>query len=267
MITKNLIGVNKVKIGKRGKRVLKVFICIVFILMIAVVINFIPTWNLKTKGMHKLEGDWITVYYETEEAAAKDVFELAENKAEELTKKLGFTDKQDVNIYIYDNQKTMQRKKYGVIAPMLGLDWYIGDNIGTNVILTSPANPGKVHNYDNNKYAVLHEMVHGYVSILNKKVQLWLTEGMALYLGNGEPFQRSYLASMKIPSYSDIQTKNPVRFSKMSGYTFAHTYIDYLEVTYGWEKVLEIIRTENYPKVLGKSEKEIYQEWVEYINN
>lgn len=35
------------------------------------------------------------------------------------------------------------------------------------MLLTSPANPGKVHDYDNNKYAVLHEIVHAYVSVMN----------------------------------------------------------------------------------------------------
>ena len=259
-----MIGVIRMK---KWKTVIKVLLGMVVVLVIMVLINFIPTWNLKSKNMHKLEGEWITVYYETEKEAAKDVFELAESKAEELTKKLGFKGKQDVNIYIYDNQKTMQRKKYGFITPLLGLDWYIGDNIGTNIILTSPANPGKVHNYDTIKYAVLHEMVHGYVSLLNPKVQLWLKEGMALYLGNGEPFHKSYLESMKIPSYSDIQTKNPIKFSNMGGYTFAHTYIDYLESVYGWDKVLDIIRTENYEEVLGESEKEIYEEWCRFINN
>ena len=59
-------------------------------------------------------------------------------------------------------------KKYGFVAPLLGLDWYIGDNIGTDVILTSPANPGDVHTYDNNKHAVLHEIVHAYISVLNE---------------------------------------------------------------------------------------------------
>ena len=72
------------------------------------------------------------------------------------------------------------------------LDWYIGDNIGTDVILISPANPGEMHIYDNNKYAVLHEIVHAYVSVLNEDIDLWLTEGCALYLTNGEPFYRDY---------------------------------------------------------------------------
>lgn len=252
---------------KKIKRLLKIMAGIVILSAIMVLINLIPAWNLKTKGMHKLEGDWVNVYYETEEEAAKDVFLLADIKAEEITKKLGFSQKQNINIYIYDKQSTMQTKKYGFAAPLLGLDWYIGDNIGTNVILTSPANPGKVHNYNDNKFAVLHEMVHAYVSILNPKIRLWLTEGLALYLANGEPFYKSYLNYLDIPSYSDIQTKNPIKFSNMGGYSLAHTYIEYLDVTYGWDKVLELIKTEDYIKVFGISEKEIYSKWLDYINN
>lgn len=71
--------------------------------------------------------------------------------------------------------------------------------------MTSPANPGKVHTYDNNKYAVLHEI--------------------------------------------------------------AHAYIQYLEEAYGWDYVLQLLRTEDYESVFGKSAREIYEEWVIYISN
>ena len=192
---------------KKWHWLLKLTTGIVIIIAILILINTIPTLRLKTKGMHELEGDWINVFYQTEETAAKDVFALADSKAKEITQKLGFTKKQDVKIYIYDDQRTMQMKKYGYIAPLLSLDWYIGDNIGTNVILTSPAHPGTAHSYDSVKYAVLHEMVHAYVSVLNPKIQLWLTEGAALYLANGEPFSKSYLETFDLPSYSDIHTK------------------------------------------------------------
>jgi len=252
---------------KKKHKVIKIISFILGIVVSIIFVNFIPTFSLKTSNMNVLKGTWVDVYYETETVAANDVFKLADLKAEELTKKLGFTEKQNVMIYIYDNQSTMQTKKYGLIGPLLGLDWYIGDNKGTNVILTSPANPGKVHSYENNKEAVLHEMVHSYVSILNSDIQLWLTEGMALYLSNGEPFYKSYLKNTKIPCYSDIHTKNPIKFSNMGGYDFAHTYIEYIDNTYGWDKVLELIKTENYQKVFKKSEKEIYNEWVNFIEN
>jgi hypothetical protein len=248
---------------KKKKGAIKIVCAIVACILLLVIINFIPTWNLKTAGMQEFTGNNINVYYEKEAAAAEDVFNLADAEAFEISAKLGFTEKQSVNIYIYDYQSTMQTKKYGYIGPLLNLDWYIGDNIGTNVILTSPANPGKVHDYNNNKYASLHEIVHAYVSVLNPHIKLWLTEGMALYLSNEEPFNAAYLDD--IPSYSDIQTRSPIKFSNMHGYDFANTYIEYIDSTYGWDKVLSLIKTEDYKGVFGKSSQDIYAEWVNYL--
>jgi hypothetical protein len=250
---------------QRGKRIFKIVGIIVACILLLIIANFIPAWNLKTEGMQKLTGNNINVYYEKEEAAAEDVFELADAKAADISKKFGFTEKQQINIYIYDHQSTMQSKKYGYLGPMLNLDWYIGDNGGTNVILTSPANPGKVHDYNNNKNAALHEMVHAYISVLNPHIKLWLTEGTALYLTNANPFNKALIKD--IPSYSDIQTRNPIKFSNMYGYDFANTYIEYLDNTYGWDKVLKLIKTEDYEGVFGKSSHEIYDEWVDYLKS
>lgn len=252
--------------SKTKKRVMIILMGIGF-LVSAVTINFIPTWNLKTADMNVLSGDWITVYYETEKDAAEDVFAYADAETASIAEKLGFSEKQYVNVYIYDDQNTMQTKKYGYVAPLLELDWYIGDNIGTEVILTSPANPGEVHSYDDNKYAVLHEIVHAYVSVINENVDLWLTEGMALYLSNGEPFYKGNLEYFIIPTYNIINSNNPLTFSHSGGYTFAHTYIEYLDKTYGWDQVLKLIETENYENCFGKTKKEIYEEWVHFIEN
>ena len=253
--------------SKRKKLALKIILGIVIFLIAAVLINFLPTFSLKTSDMKLLSGNLVNVFYETEEAAAKDVFGYADEQTGDIAQKLGFTEKQDINVYIYDYQNTMQTKKYGLIAPLLNLDWYIGDNIGTNVILTSPANPGKVHDYDNNKYAVLHEIVHAYISVINKNIDLWLTEGMALYLSNGKPFYKEFIDQNGIPTFKETCSNNPLTFSNCGGYTFAHTYIEYLDLTYGWEKVLSLIETEDYEKCFGKSREKIYDEWVNYISN
>ncbi len=53
-----------------------------YVIVVMVVIHLIPTARLRTKGMYEIEGDWVNVYYETEEEAARDVFELAEAKAD-----------------------------------------------------------------------------------------------------------------------------------------------------------------------------------------
>lgn len=117
---------------KVGRFILVAIVCLCLICFI----NFIPTFNLETSNMSLLEGKWVNVYYETEKDAAEDVFQYADAETEDIVEKLGFDKKQNINIYIYDHQSTMQKKKYGYIGSLLGLDWYIGDNIGTDVILT-----------------------------------------------------------------------------------------------------------------------------------
>lgn len=253
--------------GFSKKKIVRVLLLIISFLVLLCIINFIPAIHLKTSNMKMLKGEWVNVYYEQEEKAAEDVFQYADSQTEDIAKKLGFHEKQNVNIYIYDHQSTMQSKKYGLIGPILGLDWYIGDNIGTNVILTSPANPGPAHTYDDNKYAVLHEIVHAYISVVNPDIHLWLTEGTALYLSNGEEFYKEYLNSMSMPTFKDIGTRNPIRFSNCGGYTFSSTYIEYMDVTYGWDRVLKLIKTEDYGKCFGKSQEEIYGEWVTYLED
>lgn len=252
---------------KKKQKAVIMILRVTGILLACITVNFIPTWNLKTADMNVLNGEWINVYYETEKDAAEDVFTYADRETVFLAEKLGFDEKQDVHVYIYDHQDIMQTKKYGYVVLFLGLDWYIGDNIGTDVLLTSPANPGNLHSYDDIKYAVLHEIIHAYVSVLNEDIDLWLTEGMALYLSNGEPFYRKYLDNYTIPTYHAVNSNNPLIFSNCGGYTFAHTYIEYLDKTYGWEKVLKLIKTENYEDCFGISQKEIYEEWVLYLEN
>ena len=256
------------KVKEKTKRRVGFVLLMVFIVIcLSLIINFIPTLKLQTAKMSGLKGDWIDVYYEKESAAAEDTFNYADSETERIARKLGFTEKPPVKVYIYDLQKTMQTKKYGLIGPMLNLDWYIGDNIGTNVILTSPANPGPAHTYDDNKYAVLHEIVHAYISVMNPKIRLWLTEGCALYLANGNAIDDEDLPYMQIPSFEDTRTKSPIRFADCGGYSFAYEYISFLDKEYGWEKVVELLKTEDYVKVIGKSEHEIYDDWVESLNN
>lgn len=228
--------------------------------------SFIPTLWLDNGSMHAISGDWITVYYESHEDAARDVFALTEAEAGRLTQKLGFSNKQDLKLYIYDKQSTFQTKKYGLAALILNLNWYIGDNRGSTVILSSPAEVTNQASYDRRKYAAPHELVHALNSILNSKMPLWLNEGAALYLTNGDPPDDLYDNS-PIPTLQQMDTKSPVGFSNIGGYYFAHTYIEYLDKTYGWEKVLMLLKTSDYNNAFGSAKETIYQEWIAYLKD
>ena len=204
------------------------------------------------------------MYYENQEEAAKDVFDLAEKEAGRLTQKLGFASKQDLTLYIYDKQSVFQTKKYGLIAPLLNLDWYIGDNKGTSALLASPGETGTKSEYDRRKYAAPHEMVHALNSILNSSMPKWLNEGSALYLTNGNP--RNDLCDISpIPTLSQMETENPITFSNMGGYEYAHTYIELLDKAYGWNSVLSLLKTGDYESATGKTKEVLYDEWVKFL--
>lgn len=249
------------------KKIWKISGVIGGILLLAVIVIFFPMISLKTLGMKTMTGNYVTVYYEKEAAAAADVFALAEERAEELAALLEIEEPGNLPIYIYDSQEIMQTKKYGLIALLLDLDWYIGDNVGTSVLLTSPANPGPVHTYENNKNAVLHEMVHAYNHMLNPHMTYWIDNGAAGYLSEQIP-ERHLYNICEAPDLEQTQVKGllaPVKFAEFNGYSFSYTYVEYLAETYSWEKVSQFLKTGDYEKCFGCSEEEIYDAWIIYL--
>lgn len=104
------------KTKKGTKKILKVAVGIILIMLLMVMINFYPTLNLNSSSMSIYSGEWIDVYYENEETAAADVFEYADGETKEIALKLGFKEKQDVRIFIYDSQKNMQEKNMALLV-------------------------------------------------------------------------------------------------------------------------------------------------------
>lgn len=251
----------------RFRKFFKVLVIIMVILVLLVIVNFLPTLYLGSGEMSVFVGDRINVYYENEKDAARDTFELADKRAEELAKLLGLDVKQDIDIYIYDNQKTMQRKKYGFIIPFLGLDWYIGDNIGRNVILTSPANPGSAHDYDSIKYAILHEIVHAFNHVINEDMTYWVDNGLAGYLSGQNPGD-DMTRYGAIPTLEQTQVKGliaPITFSNFNGYEYSYSYIKYIDNTYSWETIKTFAKNGDYKASFGVSEQEIYDGWYNWL--
>ncbi|NLO09360.1 MAG: hypothetical protein GX129_05760 [Clostridiales bacterium] len=250
------------------KVLFKIFIGFILAFVLIALINFIPTIRLANSTMSVFVGDWVNVYYETEKEAARDAFELAEERARELAELLGLTEKENIRIYIYDKQRTMQTKKYGYIVPFLGLDWHIGDNISTDVILTSPANPGKAHDYNSVKNAVLHEIVHAYNHVLNEDMTYWVDNGLAGYLSGQNPGDIKRYGT--IPTLEQTRIKGltaPIKFADFNGYQYSYSYIEYLDNTYSWDSIKAFAQAGDYEAAFGASEEDIYNGWLRYITD
>ena len=58
---------------------------------------------------------------------------------------------------------------------------------------------------------------------------------------------------------------DPIEFHSIGGYDFAHTYIEFLDETFGWDKILNFVETLDYYTSFGMSEEAIHDGWLEYL--
>ena len=158
-------------------------------------------------------------------------------------------------LYIYKDQKEFQRQKHPIVSTFLKLDWYIGDNIGEKSLIVSPNTKLKVHTYQSIINAIPHEYIHTVVYSINKKCPLWISEGLALYLSNR---YNASIGKIKIPPIGILKSNNSLYFEKHNGYFYADKFIEYIELYNGRSKVIELVKTGDYEKVLGTTVNEIY---------
>ncbi|AEV69473.1 hypothetical protein [Acetivibrio clariflavus] len=245
---------------------IKILSIIITALVFLAIINFLPTFNLKTSKMVSMETDAFVLYYEKQdEKAAQDMAELLEEAYKKINSDMNFSRTEKTKIYIYPDQKTFQTKKYGNICRIIGPKWYIGDNVKDKVIIVSPLNPGPAHDYDSIVQAVVHEYVHTVVYQINKKTPKFLNEGLAGYLsGNAKP---NYPLG-DVPDIKDTKISNPIKFGNKGLYPFSYTYIEFLDKNYGMNKVMDLIKKPSaYEEIFGVSEEEIYKQWAQYVRD
>jgi hypothetical protein len=89
---------------------------------------------------------------------------------------------------------------------------------------------------------------------------IWLDEGTATYLAG----QESKLPP-NIPEFETFQATDMNTFLENDGYAFSYKYIEFLDRTYSSRQIIQLIKSNNYEEVFGKSPLEIYNEWISYL--
>lgn len=247
------------------------FKILIFLMLLILLIQFLPKLSLKTISMKSSKIDGLNIYYEkADKKVITDISNKLEKDIDRINKKLKFKSNKNTNLYIYPNQNVFHRKKYGfyieIVKLFNNIDWYIGDNVKDNIIMVSPLNPGKYHTYKSVINAIPHEYVHTVIYRLNPNTPLWINEGIALYLTNGEKLNN--LDNIRLPKFEEIQTESSLEFSKIGGYQLAHTYIEYLENEFGFNSIINFLKEDlSYKKAFGLESKEIYENWILYLTN
>lgn len=244
------------------------FIMITVSLLILLVIQTLPVFILKPWGSEALKNDYISLYYHPgEEEGAQEVFNLLVEMSEEIYNKMDLKREEPIDVYIYTTQNQLAIREAGFITLTFAPSWHIGDSHRGNIMMVSPNTPVKGHTHDSILTATLHELVHAINYRINKKLSYFWDNGLATYLAGQIPEEYEY-KPRKIPSIKDMHTNNGLKFSNMGGYAFSYKYIEFLDNTYGWDKVIAYAAGKGkYEEIFGKSEEEIYNEWCLYLKN
>jgi len=247
----------------RTKKTLIIISCII----VLVIIQTLPVFFPKPLGSKSIIDKNILLYYEPgDEKGAGEVFDLLKAKSDEIRTKMSFKSNIPTKVYLYKSQNQLAIREAGFITLTFAPEWHIGDSHNGNVMMVSPYTPVKSHNHDSILNATLHELVHSIDYQINPKLSYFYDNGLATYLADQRP-EVSDINSFPVPTLEDMHTENGLKFGQMGGYAFSYNYIEYLDKTYGWEKVVAYASGKgNYEQVFEKSEENIYKDWSQYIN-
>ncbi|HKM34076.1 MAG TPA: hypothetical protein VJY54_04965 [Lachnospiraceae bacterium] len=243
-------------------------IIIISIILFLVVVQTLPVFFMKPWGSKTLSNDFIILNYQPgDEKGANEVFELLNEKSESIYKKMNYVSKDPIKVYLYKTQFQLAIREAGLITVVFAPPWYIGDSHNGNIMMLSPNTPAEEHTHDSILTATLHELVHSINYQINSNLSYFWDNGLATYLAEQYPAPEHYDKN-KIPSIEDMHTENGLKFGEMGGYAYSYFYIQYLDETYGWDKIVAFTKGDgDYEKVFDKSEEEIYNEWVEYLKD
>lgn len=249
------------------KKKRKVTIMVIALIVVIVILQTLPIFFMKPWGAKAMRNDFINLYYlEGDEDGANEVFNLLVEKAQSIYDKMNYQRKEPIKVYIYKTQNQLALREAGFITLTFAPSWYIGDSHYGNIMMVSPNTKVKEHTHDSIMQATLHELVHSINYRINKDISYFWDNGLATYLSKQIPKKAEY-SSNPIPSIKEMETENGLTFSNYGGYAYSYLYIEFLENTYGWDKVVSYASGKGeYKKIFNKTEKELYDEWCNYIN-
>ena len=171
------------------------------------------------------------------------------------------------NVYVFNNQVEFQRLRDPTINENNKIDWWVGETMDKDILVVSPLL--KItggHNYQSILGVIAHEFIHTVNNRINKNCNIWINEGVALYLTNGYK-SKDILKYNKIPSIEIFKINDQGKFTEEGGYIFADKFIEYVNENYERRKILELIMDNDYENVLDKKLEVIYNEWIKYLIN
>lgn len=218
--------------------------------------------NIDYSAMQVFETSHFRICYSSlAEGTKTDIGNTLEKAYPGIQKFFAMDQRQKSIIVVYPDVEDFQRAYLGYFLSLAYGDWAAGAAYEDLVLSASPQNPGTQHTYEDILQILVHEYVHTLTFRINDMPNVWLDEGLATYLAG----QKSALPPTP-PGFEAFQKDDPGTFVDNDGYAFGYSYIAYLDAVYGNQKIIQLIRTNDYETTFGKSAFDVYSEWVRYLD-
>lgn len=199
----------------------------------------------------------------------KDLSNALEDNYSRITNDLKASLDKKVEVYIYSDLSTYHKARNQPNAP----NWLVGNAIpDSNIIqMVSPLNADG-RPYSDLIKVIVHEFTHVVEDNIKteKDIPLWINEGVAVYeakqIVGTEQAIVSAKSTGKFPTLKDLETDS-YTFGNNNGYTFSYLIVDYIVKTYGYEKLIDLIKTPSeFEKILGLSKEDFQKNWISHLN-
>jgi hypothetical protein len=160
-------------------------------------------------------------------------------------------------------------------------DNYDGQSVKNAIYVLIPKTwqvlPDTVFPPERTRMLLAHEMTHSFVYHLNPKISGWLTEGIALYeqtpVFNETIRKAGFISWIEsdinkglIPKFSELFNGKKITDPLITkDYVFAGSFIDFTTMKYGYNVLIEFIKSLDFTKSFGKTESEIQDEWIRFL--
>ncbi len=221
---------------------------------------------------------FIMYYYEEDKDCLQDLNIGLESAYSQVTTDLDCPLEYKVDVTVYPDITSLHIA-IGYSGGGAAANYITAATIGKHIFILSPMNPGPVRTYEHMvNSSTRHEFTHVVINEITHSrtwpndVPRWLNEGIACYEG-GPPMPESMMKQQissgvvndRIPTFDDMASYGEDYITK-GGYFFALPAGKFFIETYGLSKVKQLlISPDDYVKIFGKTEKELWDEWVEYL--
>lgn len=194
---------------------------------------------------------------------ADEINSLLEEKCPEINGILDFDYDEKITVEIYPDQKSYD--KSSASKGMQGSPAYSDKGV---IIMVSPDSPIKIDlPYEERLMMAVHEYVHIAAGAINDDLPMWLSEGLASYLGSADGYDS--LCRYAFPQLEEI------RFNELwnSYYelpapdVYSCSAVRLIIERFGYEKMNELLRDpDSFNNILSMTQDEFNVLWNDYID-